>query len=46
VEFSFSFLLTDGEFIEAVNDFISELIEGISNVLDDILVGEVLVGGK
>lgn len=46
MELGFGFLLTDGELVEAVDDFVSEFIEGISDVLDDVLVGEVLVGGK
>lgn len=35
-----------GEVVKGINDGVSEFVKGINDLLDDVLVGEVLVGGQ
>lgn len=44
VSLVFSFL--GGSFVEAVNNFSSEFVEGINDLFNDVLVREVLVEGE
>lgn len=40
------FLFAEGEVIEGVHDFGSKFVQGINDLSEGVLIGEVLVGGK
>lgn len=40
----FSFL--GGQFVDSINNLVSEFVQGVNDGLEDVLVGEVLVGSQ
>lgn len=40
------FNFSSREFIQAVNNFITEIVKGINDLFNDILIREILVAGK
>jgi len=34
------------QIVDAINNFVSEIVKGVNNLFNDVLAGEVLVTGK